>query len=698
MSEPLDEATPEVPTLSGKFKAIADKVMPGVIELLEEDTILLEVNLSGALNTTIFGVSSSAASWYDEPAAADALIEVDGVWASRMLAMQPLTMRKLGNQKLITTSTLDNFFANNQRNVDKVDLFAKSVSTGNHEPAFFAAYLKRPTLISASYSSTSIGGIAYASDLPVMRFSVDEKDLNAIDGICSMLGYKYAKGTDIIGTHYKGSFGFQKVNLARMYSKTAITGGSTTVDYISNMKTMYGYTPPGIKYLAFTITYNGQSPNTEMMASAFGEADVGHNDSGAFVVMIPVVDDGTNYVLLHSTYYERDVKKEENLWPVQDSRYRNDSNVNAIKPEYELWQHVVEEDFNLDLFGNEIDLASLPSYDVKGLDHIFGLTMLPILVPPLEDQHYVLENLSFTDEAIIVNEKNFTLRKVEADVKFFATKMRKSWYEEYYTSGFGLYKPKSSSIQKNILDKWNTLEFDTFSIVLDRTFSRVNSDIVYDTDLARSYADARGKACKTNDWLTKPFTSNLTYGDIRSRIAAQPILKGFYHTVNPSGVEYGNPFGSISWKLKGDAKVADNYIRTPVEGYAVGGYDSKAEQIVVETLMGCTANFTVDEASTNLEVDTAPFIKLKGNVDDIESNAYLAYDPDLKGYTMAEQYYTPEEALSMSGYPIYRYMDRNYGAVMIMRMYADLKNIGDPLVRIIESFTGEALAKKMLSQ
>lgn len=120
---------------------------------------------------------------------------------------------------------------------------------------------------------------------------------------------------------------------------------------------------------------------------------------------------------------------------------------------------------------------------------------------------------------------------IEADQ--FRWVIPKTWYSEYYKTGFGVFTPRASNIQKNVLDEWDKLEYD--ELIIRGLASPYQFKMSVSTlPEARIYAKARAKACKDNNWMEQSASANgkYTWGKVDSLSKAYGPRDVFISTQN----------------------------------------------------------------------------------------------------------------------------------------------------------------------
>lgn len=169
-----------------------------------------------------------------------------------------------------------------------------------------------------------------------------------------------------------------------------------------------------------------------------------------------------------------------------------------------------------------------------------------------------------TEVAVDLLAKGSVVRFHEVNASQFRWVIPKTWYAEYYKTGFGVFTPRSSNIQKNVLDEWEKLEYDEL-IVRGLATPYKFSMKVSTLPEAQIYAKARAKACKDNDWMAQLANESGThtwgkvnglsqaYGDRDVFISTQHTLTNNSIAITRSGdsVTYSLVDGTVTRKQNG---------------------------------------------------------------------------------------------------------------------------------------------------
>lgn len=684
------------------FNRICSKLFPSLPKAALEDKYkLVQLDLTGAIKTTLLGVQGGASSWVDASKITGAVLndlnESNRTWMQKMFTLPSLNIRAIDSEvSLATTSISENFYGNSRRTLADINLQGMNVETANDEALLIANMVSTAVRRTVTFGNLEAQYCKVTTDIARTSMST----------IVSTMGYVASPEDEVI--YIAGSLDYRATRKLTFAQVTEwwdgirnINGlqGSTYYLFGGGINALLSTARPGIKYVPIIVHADGMvMPSGTSLVQGWVPSNPGYS----FAALVPVVDDGNNYV---QGLFITD--KGEWMHRIPDFRYNVTSN-RSTRISFSAANYVTAFGNNgmIKPFGEVIPINELPT-NMQANTTSLGENILMFLAPPISLQHYNLRNIVVVEEDVEIEGVTGKLLKVTAVCDMFTGKVDKTWYNDYYQTGFGLYTPRNSNIQKNILDQWNKLDFSQFGFCVDSTFSQISPEIVFHTDLARAYAKAREKACKDNDWLAQKFMEGVTYGDIRNKILNDPKVRAFY-CVNNAGfiddLEINGPSAKVTWSFieaSGDepsklnrSEVLDDK-STITEVYPINSTTN--ELFGVEMSQGATSTITDAQLEIMFDHDQEIISGLKEAMDAIK-DPYLKLRPTLTGYVMKNQYYTPEAALMRSGYPVFRFMPEPYNSAMVMRMYADLKNIGDKLISCVTSFTGDVIVAKLIGK
>lgn len=683
-------------TVTGR---VADKIFPGFIDAAVDNGIeLVEMTLSGSIKTTFLGIKSASQSWLTLGAITDIAAGSKNPWAAKMMACPSLQLRTYGKTTLMSTSIDDNFMANNKRLVNHIDLASMNVATGPSEGNAITAAINGVAGTDIVFQNAVSGFDAKWPAPPhyhrATGYYLPEVNYDSLRNVVKTMGYEIDVSSPLLkfGPGFGQAHGRASVSFQQLVD---IAEGRTS-DYtehsrlVSELKTLLQCHKPGMKYIPFFFHGFGsdKKPSNDWSDTTFG--------SGYFLWGIPVLDDGNEDFI----GYAIDEYTNREYWlKFRDTRYSDENPGVSPKVHYGAWARVANViEYTLPS-GDVIPASNVPTSGYREKLPQLGDNFLMYLMPPLDKQHYVISGMKKTSEKYDHNGKEVSLLKVNLTVSFFATKVDKQWYTDYYKGGFGLYQPRDSNIQKNILDKWDALEIVDLGICVDNAYMTIDPDIVDNTDIAIAYKRARRKACKDDDWDKQPYSSRHTNGRIKDLIRQKPNINAFYcaTTLNHEPSFGGAVLEESLWERKVTEDLVQ-YVRTEdelTETFEIN--DTTRDLIISEVGGGAKLLSSMSDLANDFGLSLEEQQALNEAVQEVNSG-YLKEHTALTGYRMANQYFSPELALSQSGYPVARYMSSPYREQMIMRGYGDLNRFGDPIFRIIQSFSGEVVIKKIMEK
>lgn len=327
------------------------------------------------------------------------------------------------------------------------------------------------------------------------------------------------------------------------------------------------------------------------------------SSSSVLVYHVPVVDDG-NADFLCLIHCEESGKQYAVVG--RDCRYGGrTSGITIEQKNYMITRHTGFSEVVTPL-GSTYPLNRVPVESHGQAIASLGDNILAFLMPPINDQHIFGSRVSRRTKEFTYNGKTGRIHEVTLTSSFYACKLPKDWYSTYYKTGFGLFNPRSSNIQKNVLDEWNKLNFQEFAICIDGIYSTINPEIVEQLPIAREYKRMREKACKDDNWLAQIYGGELTYGDIKNRIQNKPRLSAFYAVSGVSGdVEFTQlERRTFTWSREvGKDNTTVTYIRSEgedVERYSIN--DTTRDLILSEWTEASSVGFTTTVFSNDFHL------------------------------------------------------------------------------------------------
>lgn len=675
---------------------VLPKISPSLLALAAAgDVRLASLKISGSLNTTFLGIMSEATTWAETASAYEAIStdrDEDArrlPWFLKMFSIPSLNLRTGAEKQVLTTGPSASFLTR-QTTKQSMDFTSYDVKFGNDiREAYIAAGL--PT------NSNKI-----LIDVVPDKYGPFQFILDALGYQPVTTGKMAIMTATNVGSSGTPPFTFAETS---SFADGSYSPSSMMWYYIKQLQTSVNLAVPGQKF-AQVYVYSSTGPEHRALF------DYMTNSSGSpdwqyplfFSMQIPYMDDGSYKVPM---IFIADQKVYVHY--VVDRRYGNGSSPNDIRTDLAGLNLMAPSGSIADLEGNLSAVENIPltGYGdlAKGAFHF-----LPYLAPPLTDMNMILTSLTKEVETFKYTDPEGVTSDVEVDVyscvtEAFCTHVTKAWYEEYQTTGFGLFTPRAAAKRDENIAAVNALPFDSLSICMDNANSVVSPDIVFQTDLAKTYIKAREKACKDNNWLDQKAVGDVTYRTVRNNISREPLVKAFYSVMSTTSAIDFEPVqeaASITWTFVNSEGNEDNVAPSNmaradsesglIETYAIN--TTTRDLAMAEYGAGATLNIAVFKQVFAMSADDA--LALDGYQRDTQELSYADSSHQFNGVRLQHQYFTPELALTLGGYPLYRYMASPYKEMMIIRMYGDFKKMGDGFVRVIESFFGEVLIQKLL--
>lgn len=690
---------------------ILPKISPTLLELAEAgDVQLAELNVRGSLNTTLLGVLSSSYTWAETPNAYNAIISDKQSdtsrmpWFAKMFTIKSLNLLNVGGKAVMTTDKDGNFLSRNQYDKTSKNFPQANVKFGYHPSNMLASIYP----LESGWKSDMVANQLY--------ISANSDSCRAFDGLLTSLGYQPSIEGRLRLAQFTPSGGYgMPCPFETFESSQSIVQGSTdpfgstngSVTWTPSLQSRFD-TEPGVKYASVFVFHRRDATGDALITTMGGLVDGTYGMTSGWSAVIPYTDDGGDTVPVVFVVGDKVF-----IHYAKDRRYAAGTSIfdigyNTAQGGALEAKGYVYKDFE----GKDILASNIPvnGYNtrIKGSFHF-----LPYLAPPLNHMHMLVQSMTSTDVPVQLDKPDgskgpeFMIKVYDVNTSVFCTKIDKSWYSEYQTSGFGLFKPRPIAVRDKNIEAFNKLDFTSMGICFDNAYSAIDPNIVNQTDLARDYAKARAKACKTNNWLEQKFSGDVTYGELKNRIAAQNRVSAFYCVDTASdGITFKGTkrYAGVAWNfVDGQGSVVTikesvtNLTRTEnsiVETFPSDA--STAERAITEVSEGASINMTLFADVFNLSQDERGAMASYIGESDV-ALAYTDTNSQMGGIVLANQYFAAERSLSMNGYPVYRFLPSPYRETMVMRMYADFKQIGDGISRVINSFTSEVVAVKLLA-
>lgn len=691
------------------YYRVVDKMIPGLMDsLINNGVTLTQFNMRGSVNMTMLGVETESTSWTD-------LLEIfnitgfgDNVWASKMLSLKALQMRKFGQNVVLTNKPTESVVGNNVRKrLPMIDLGSRGAVSGLNERAIlngvYGNYTPKKQLeftntmpATENFPAWTFSGYNTPQRFYMYEEAVISPMYSELAKLVTPMGYTIARGAPVFYAAHATGMAFEEVtedDINRLQSGAiyADSTGMVLPNFFNGALRKISF--PDIKYVPLIIKINAGSgiDNTPMCTPN------GSSKRGAICWMIPVIDDMSPSVTGMLCGYS-DSKRY--LFEFKDSRYTSTVSYNPIMAGHGWWQEYFKPEGYVDVNGVSHSWLTVPTTGFEVNNKLFK-NFLPLLQVPLDVQHFIVNTPVFKDIGYDYDGKNVNVKEADFTVSMFATKVTKDWYRDYYKTGFGLYTPRASNIQTNLLAEWDKLEWNEMGVVIDVNNSTISPQIVSETPMAKKYIKAREKACKDNDWLSRDYAKGITNQSIYNKIVAKPARSGFYsiNGLSPS-VDFNPTFATGAYTVETVSVSEKYFVFTPVDGEVskLPVNETSASIVLAElpsgigftaevrTLVETTLNMTVEEKSmltTAINEMKSPSLNKANHVD---------------GFVSADQLYVPQNNLANSGYPAWRFMSSPYREAMVIECYAQLDKMGDNFVKIINSFTSDVVVNKILAK
>lgn len=704
------------PLLDTLWGRVAEKLAPGLTDvIIDNDFNPIIVKLSGAINTEMLAIDGDVTQWADFPFVLDAIqSNTTSLWASQMLREKAMHVTRSGSGFAISNDEAIRMpMATNSH---MVDLKNTNIQTFWQDADIIQMLKKKKFAKTFGVSASALTDVSagttetFNAVFSTIKLVHNDNIHGLLDARMRAMGHTYAKGVPILygytANHNQSSF---------LGMHNWANGGGVHDEL--NM-TLQHVGLPGVKWYVhyFGVGMNGTSLSREMTKAWEQEGeptflwdsvhtgntvwpDVSRSGSlgtplttqkiGQFYC-VPVIDDGSGkFNIYHSIVNDMpSVVRNDQSYP--DARYVG----GAVGIGYRAASaSMIMGSDKISIGGKDLTLSDFTTTNWSTPGVSPGWSFLPFMTLPGLRQYMLCSDVVVTSESYEHNGKTVVLKKYEVKCTDYCTSFDYEWYVNYYTSGFGLYKPRDEVSKKRTLDSWKGLEGVTYFINLNSIPVNLTGKEIDELDIRKAYKRAREKACKVDNFFDQKFNEKYTWGQIRDKIAEKGTFSAFI-----AANDGYQPALSIKKSLTSTFEVIEGKIKITTASGEVTEHKLNEDTVVLvfttcsnapRTKEGCIAAFgsTID--------DWDAFLASIADFDAERNNPYLNFVPGMVGRNMLENYYFPWQSLGISGYPIYNAMSPQARTIMVCRMVGDLDKMLAPFIKIINSFTTEAVISKL---
>lgn len=698
------------------WSRVAEKLAPGLTDvIIENDFTPIVVKLSGAINTEMLAVDGRVSRWSDFPFVLDALqSKVSSPWASQMLREEAMNVTRSGSAFVISNDVAVKVpMATNSH---LTDLKRSNLQTSWFEADMIQLLKKKKFAKTFGVNATGLTEVnaettdVFSAVISTIRLAHNDTIHGKLDARMRAMGHTYAKNVPIIygytANHNQSSFtGMSRwaegvdvhLELNMVLQKVGLPGVKWYVHYFG--AGVNGFQISAEMASAWesegepTLLWDTVHPDNVLWPGAMSSGTIGTplntNQIGQFY-LVPVIDDGSDkFNIYHSICNDQNtvVRNDQSY---TDTRYK----LGTVGIGYDAASAAaIIGSEKISVGGKDITLSDLQATNWSSPDVSPGWSFLPFMTLPGLKQYMLCTTAVVTDRVYDHKGKSVTLRTYEIVCTDYCTSFNYEWYVNYYTTGFGLYKPRDEVTKKRTLDSWKGQESVTYFINLSSTTFSLTGKEIEELDIRKSYKRAREKACKVDNFYDQKFNEKYTWGQVRDKIAEQGQFSSFI----AANDGYQRPL-KLYKSITSTFSVVEDVIKI-VTSVGVETEHTLSEDTVVLVFTTCSNAPRTKEACIeffgNVVEDWDAFLDAMSVFDAERNNVYLEYTPSMIGRNMLENYFFPWQSLGISGYPIYNAMNYQARTVMVCRMVADLNQILSPFVKIINSFTTEAVIARL---
>lgn len=318
-------------------------------------------------------------------------------------------------------------------------------------------------------------------------------------------------------------------------------------------------------------------------------------------------------------------------------------------------------------------IASPKASDAFTVDSLSSVDVnwLP-LIGIEREQTYLTHSLITDVSTLVETEPDYDVITITCNKGTSLGSIPVSWYVDYANKAIAGGASNKQQLQ-NAIDSLAENAGTTLAYAEQPAAVMLPVDIVKQTTLYRDYAKAREKSCEENDFMTKEFTTGMTYETLNTKINGSRSTKIFYGYreagIVDAMVAPVNPYDGLS--LTGGAETVTS--RTPGGQFGPTFSAANAEDFVAALAQGAKMVVGTPEAQFALwglhygDAQTAS-AGLKEAANRLEAS---------KSYgTAASLFDFRWGSVGITGYPLYNEVDTQTGYRMAMLSKGVLQGLG----------------------
>lgn len=661
---------------------VLDKVYPGWRDLVANGAVnrFANFNISGAMQTSVFGVSSSLGSKVSAtPGLQDLILASPYPNFAASMAL---------SEEHYVEESLDGCFGT----VRRAEVTRSKPRTTNLEPINFGVvadiaampFVKRlgwehlgyrnsesgfPTSITAQANADWESLKSESNATYVMRAQPGTQAHSTILGLLSptftKLGWRIDTSLPLLA--FGGNWNGQAAG-------NASHSGQMLTQYNRQSLGVTGMDLPGRKAVRFFVPQNDTT---------------GYYGSYTKCYVFYIVDDGSNF----TPFFMRNLYKYNGcdswLYYGYDGRYYNSTERTMSGPWASSAPALLKAIYGDTVVVNNITYNTISLNDgfstsgpaifnsVNGSESKFRVNFTPLLgIPGALNYTYLGKVVSNGSTTYVVDDIEVELVEYSVEARMLLARLNYAWYELYFKTGFDVYTPRASNIQENVLKSWEAIkDYDITVCQLSNQYTLTEQQIKA-LPAYKEYARMRKKACKDNDFMSLKFDGVKTYQQI---LDASKPRSAFMQLLSDTAI---TSF-SLSYSDYVSAKVSNNIpmlvgadgIEYPatIDSYSQFVLGGGTRVTAVETALGISTEQIAEVVKESNERPTS-------NVD------IFSFNGDGSG-----DYITNRYAQTINGFPIYPALNPTQQTYLHLLNNSQYDAMVLPLIRIIQSLSSEKM-------
>lgn len=641
-----------------EFKAMS-KVAPDLLRYLLTNGLrsFVRVESEGGSELNWFGVVSNNVNTWANPLLADSLASAKGRYADALVNTPTLLLQKCVGRSFLTTTAAEDIAVNAK--AFKGDISEMDLGLKTSIPAI--------SVYSIAADAVSISVVSAPDNTPVAKLTPSATGNAYLAGMCGMFGFEYVPEHPVLVEYYSHigsgldvtSLKNEAVNWPKKILNVAVPGIQWLHISVPDAP-VYGN--PEMSNRAEWAAYWAQASTAGVLAlrAPFG-APEGANGSpqgigvgAGFHFAIPIRSSGREWC----KSWRHDARNTGNVMDLMHISYMGYSDTRFLTPGVSAaYYHPVKN--ALDSYAicpesyRNLDGSAMTQAEV-GLQFQSAATNSRIIVAPIFGPLGKF-NVTLEGDILIGAESGFrldefpdiplTMKTIKIACKRSAALVTRTWYEYYYTTGLGIYTPRTSTIQQATLKTWTDDSVQAMGVVGYSSPMPIAGTIIDQLQIRQEYKRRKEAACEVDDFYTLKMYGNVTWATVKSNLDAAVSRNRFYSPVIDLPFDMGSDLVTGAESITYTKTDVDSISRVTATSTQIYNLIDGTAEVAADLSSGAAPTYVGWTPTFTSEQQTAIASALAVSS---EVRTYSKPDPRQIGLNMLNVFQFPKESLSNS--------------------------------------------------